>query len=198
MDEPLSNLDAKLRVDMRAQLVQVHARLGITTVYVTHDQIEAMTLGQRVAVMRDGELQQVATPQYLYREPANLFVAARPLTRSRSAPRLTSGRRPCCSRASARRCSGRDLRADGSAGRCAAASRRRFVTLPVLRPDNRRTAPPLAIRALDQDLRPARPGYAAGPGRARPAGSTSPFADAAPLLERPHRRCMQPDGLHSG
>jgi multiple sugar transport system ATP-binding protein len=76
MDEPLSNLDAKLRVDMRAQLVQVHARLGITTVYVTHDQIEAMTLGQRVAVMRDGELQQVATPQYLYREPANLFVAA--------------------------------------------------------------------------------------------------------------------------
>jgi multiple sugar transport system ATP-binding protein len=76
MDEPLSNLDAKLRVDMRAELVQMHARLGITTVYVTHDQIEAMTLGQRVAVMRDGKLQQVATPQDLYREPANLFVAA--------------------------------------------------------------------------------------------------------------------------
>jgi multiple sugar transport system ATP-binding protein len=76
MDEPLSNLDAKLRVDMRAELVQMHARLGVTTVYVTHDQIEAMTLGQRVAVMCDGKLQQVATPQDLYREPANLFVAA--------------------------------------------------------------------------------------------------------------------------
>ena len=76
MDEPLSNLDAKLRVGMRAELVQMHARLGITTVYVTHDQVEAMTLGQRVAVMRDGKLQQVARPQDLYREPANLFVAA--------------------------------------------------------------------------------------------------------------------------
>jgi multiple sugar transport system ATP-binding protein len=76
MDEPLSNLDAKLRVGMRAELVQMHRRLGITTVYVTHDQIEAMTLGQRVAVMRDGKLQQVDSPQNLYREPANLFVAA--------------------------------------------------------------------------------------------------------------------------
>jgi multiple sugar transport system ATP-binding protein len=76
MDEPLSNLDAKLRVDMRTELVQMHQRLGITTVYVTHDQIEAMTLGQRVAVMRDGKLQQVDSPQNLYREPANLFVAA--------------------------------------------------------------------------------------------------------------------------
>ncbi|HET7044919.1 MAG TPA: sn-glycerol-3-phosphate ABC transporter ATP-binding protein UgpC [Gaiellaceae bacterium] len=76
MDEPLSNLDAKLRVSMRAQLSSLHARLGVTTVYVTHDQIEAMTLGQRVAVMRDGRLQQVDVPQALYREPANLFVAA--------------------------------------------------------------------------------------------------------------------------
>jgi multiple sugar transport system ATP-binding protein len=76
MDEPLSNLDAKLRVDMRAQLARLHAELGVTTVYVTHDQIEAMTLGQRVAVMRDGHLQQVDTPQNLYRRPANLFVAA--------------------------------------------------------------------------------------------------------------------------
>src|ERR671937_904167 len=76
MDEPLSNLDAKLRVDMRAQLARLHAELGVTTVYVTHDQIEAMTLGQRVAVMRDGTVQQVDTPQALYREPANLFVAA--------------------------------------------------------------------------------------------------------------------------
>ena len=76
MDEPLSNLDAKLRVTMRAELSSLHARLGATTVYVTHDQVEAMTLGQRVAVMRDGRIQQVDTPQALYRNPVNLFVAA--------------------------------------------------------------------------------------------------------------------------
>jgi multiple sugar transport system ATP-binding protein len=76
MDEPLSNLDAKLRVSMRAQLAALHARLATTTVYVTHDQIEAMTLGQRVAVMREGRIQQVDTPQALYARPANLFVAA--------------------------------------------------------------------------------------------------------------------------
>jgi multiple sugar transport system ATP-binding protein len=76
MDEPLSNLDAKLRVSMRAELARLHERLGVTTVYVTHDQVEAMTLGQRVAVLRDGILQQVDTPQALFREPANLFVAA--------------------------------------------------------------------------------------------------------------------------
>jgi multiple sugar transport system ATP-binding protein len=76
MDEPLSNLDAKLRVSMRAQLGALHARLATTTIYVTHDQIEAMTLGQRVAVMREGRIQQVDTPQALYARPANLFVAA--------------------------------------------------------------------------------------------------------------------------
>jgi multiple sugar transport system ATP-binding protein len=76
MDEPLSNLDAKLRVSMRAQLSALHARLGTTTIYVTHDQIEAMTLGHRVAVMREGRIQQVDTPQALYNAPANLFVAA--------------------------------------------------------------------------------------------------------------------------
>jgi multiple sugar transport system ATP-binding protein len=75
MDEPLSNLDAKLRVAMRASLAQLHARLGVTTVYVTHDQVEAMTLGQRVAVLRDGRLQQADTPQALFARPANLFVA---------------------------------------------------------------------------------------------------------------------------
>ncbi len=69
MDEPLSNLDAKLRVSMRAQLASLHARLGTTTIYVTHDQVEAMTLGQRVAVMRDGRILQVDTPQLLYAEP---------------------------------------------------------------------------------------------------------------------------------
>ena len=76
MDEPLSNLDAKLRVGMRAELSALHARLGTTTIYVTHDQVEAMTLGQRVAVMRDGRIQQVDTPQGLYRFPESLFVAA--------------------------------------------------------------------------------------------------------------------------
>jgi multiple sugar transport system ATP-binding protein len=76
MDEPLSNLDAKLRVSMRAELTKLHERLGVTTVYVTHDQVEAMTLGERVAVLRDGLLQQVDTPQNLFHRPANLFVGA--------------------------------------------------------------------------------------------------------------------------
>src|SRR5919197_1948608 len=76
MDEPLSNLDAKLRVSMRAQLSRLHERLGVTTVYVTHDQVEAMTLGTRVAFMRGGVLQQCDTPQRLFEQPANLFVAA--------------------------------------------------------------------------------------------------------------------------
>jgi multiple sugar transport system ATP-binding protein len=75
MDEPLSNLDAKLRVSMRVQLSALHERLGVTTIYVTHDQIEAMTLGTRVAVLKDGELMQVNAPQSLFDAPANLFVA---------------------------------------------------------------------------------------------------------------------------
>src|ERR1700691_6047757 len=75
MDEPLSNLDSKLRVSMRASLSQLHARLGVTTVYVTHDQVEAMTPGQRVCVLREGKLQQVDSPQALFNSPVNLFVA---------------------------------------------------------------------------------------------------------------------------
>jgi multiple sugar transport system ATP-binding protein len=75
LDEPLSNLDAKLRVAMRAELARLHDRLGTATVYVTHDQVEAMTLGHRVAVMRDGVLQQCDTPRRLFRHPANVFVA---------------------------------------------------------------------------------------------------------------------------
>jgi multiple sugar transport system ATP-binding protein len=75
MDEPLSNLDAKLRVSMRASLSQLHERLKVTTVYVTHDQVEAMTLGSRVCVLREGKLQQVDTPQRLFDNPVNLFVA---------------------------------------------------------------------------------------------------------------------------
>jgi multiple sugar transport system ATP-binding protein len=75
MDEPLSNLDAKLRVQTRTQIASLQRRLGVTTVYVTHDQVEAMTMGDRVAVLKDGVLQQVATPQELYDAPANVFVA---------------------------------------------------------------------------------------------------------------------------
>ena len=74
MDEPLSNLDAKLRVQTRAEITKLQDDLGTTTIYVTHDQVEAMTMGDRVAVMRKGELQQVAAPQELYDRPVNLFV----------------------------------------------------------------------------------------------------------------------------
>jgi multiple sugar transport system ATP-binding protein len=76
LDEPLSNLDAKLRTAMRSELARLHERLGVTTVYVTHDQVEAMTLGDRVVVLRDGVVQQSDHPQVLYEQPANLFVAA--------------------------------------------------------------------------------------------------------------------------
>jgi multiple sugar transport system ATP-binding protein len=75
MDEPLSNLDAKLRVQTRTQIASLQRRLGVTTVYVTHDQVEAMTMGDRVAVLKDGVLQQVDTPIALYERPANVFVA---------------------------------------------------------------------------------------------------------------------------
>jgi multiple sugar transport system ATP-binding protein len=76
MDEPLSNLDAKLRVQMRAEIARLQRDLAVTTIYVTHDQVEAMTMGDRVAVLKDGYLQQVGAPQHLYDEPANVFVAA--------------------------------------------------------------------------------------------------------------------------
>ena len=75
MDEPLSNLDAKLRVQTRTQIAQLQRRLGVTTVYVTHDQVEAMTMGDRVAVLKDGRLQQAGTPRELYDAPVNVFVA---------------------------------------------------------------------------------------------------------------------------
>jgi multiple sugar transport system ATP-binding protein len=75
MDEPLSNLDAKLRVQTRAELIELQRRLGTTVIYVTHDQVEAMTMGHRIAIMSDGVLQQVGPPQSVYERPANLFVA---------------------------------------------------------------------------------------------------------------------------
>jgi multiple sugar transport system ATP-binding protein len=75
MDEPLSNLDAKMRSQIRAEIITLQQRLQTTTVYVTHDQVEAMTMGDRVAVMRGGKLQQVSSPQDLYERPENIFVA---------------------------------------------------------------------------------------------------------------------------
>ena len=75
MDEPLSNLDAKLRVQMRAEITRLQEQLGVTTIFVTHDQVEAMTMGDRIVVMRKGVLQQQGPPELLYDEPANLFVA---------------------------------------------------------------------------------------------------------------------------
>src|SRR5919109_1010 len=75
MDEPLSNLDAKLRVQMRAEISRLQREVNVTTIYVTHDQVEAMTMGDRVAVLKLGSLQQVDSPQALYRKPRNLFVA---------------------------------------------------------------------------------------------------------------------------
>jgi multiple sugar transport system ATP-binding protein len=99
MDEPLSNLDAKLRVQMRAEIARIQKALKVTTVYVTHDQVEAMTMGDRVAVMRDGELQQVDTPQRLYDAPANLFVASfvgsPPMNIFEAAVRTDNGRLLC-------------------------------------------------------------------------------------------------------
>jgi multiple sugar transport system ATP-binding protein len=94
MDEPLSNLDAKLRVETRANIAQLQQRLGTTTIYVTHDQVEAMTMGDRVAVLRDGMLQQCATPRELYDRPANVFVAGfigSPAMNLRTLPRTADG-----------------------------------------------------------------------------------------------------------
>jgi multiple sugar transport system ATP-binding protein len=76
MDEPFSNLDAKMRTQIRTEIAELQRKMGTTTVYVTHDQVEAMTMGDRVVVMRGGELQQIATPQDLYDTPANIFVAS--------------------------------------------------------------------------------------------------------------------------
>ena len=114
MDEPLSNLDAKLRVEMRAEILRIQRNLSTTTIYVTHDQTEAMTMGDRVVVMRRGVLQQVAVPQHLYERPANLFVAefigspAMNLVEADARPRRRRGRRALRhARAPARRSRGR-------------------------------------------------------------------------------------------
>ena len=104
MDEPLSNLDAKLRVQMRAELARLRDTLHTTTIYVTHDQVEAMTLGDRVAVMKDGVVQQLDTPQALYRSPANLFVAAFIGSPSMNLIQADVATASCCSPATGCRC----------------------------------------------------------------------------------------------
>src|SRR5439155_2738723 len=94
MDEPLSNLDAKLRVETRANIAALQQRLGTTTIYVTHDQVEAMTMGHRVAVLKDGVLQQCDTPRVLYDRPANAFVAGfigSPAMNLKTVPLATDG-----------------------------------------------------------------------------------------------------------
>ena len=117
-DEPLSNLDAKLRVDMRVEIKRLHQQTGATIVYVTHDQIEAMTLATRIAVLKDGELQQVGTPNEIYNAPANLFVAD---FMGSPAMNLLEGRVARANGAARRSCSSaQDARADrdcGAAGR---------------------------------------------------------------------------------
>ena len=130
MDEPLSNLDAKLRVQMRADIAKLQRELGTTTIYVTHDQVEAMTMGDRVAVMSRGELQQVDTPQRLYDKPANLFVAGFIGTPPMNLLEGTVGRKRTARsrRSAAQRCRSRTRRSRatrGSASRRAARGRAR-------------------------------------------------------------------------
>src|SRR5438128_1875747 len=128
MDEPLSNLDAKLRVGMRASLAQLHARLSVTTIYVTHDQTEAMTLGQRVAVMRDGHIVQVDVPQRLHQSPNDLFVAAF----------IGSPRRR--GRGSAIRSSSRSTRTSSTSSTPRAA-RACYLPMPAVRPRTKKRCP---------------------------------------------------------
>ena len=210
MDEPLSNLDAKLRVQMRAEIAKLQHELGTTTIYVTHDQVEAMTMGDRVAVMSMGVLQQVDRPQALYDEPANLFVASfigtppmnlfagrsasrrrRRLRRDR--PAVAAGR--CRLRAPLRRDQG-DGRAQASSSGCA----RRTCTRPQPRPDlptldaTRRARRGARLRAVMAyfhiDADPVRPPgtHGAGPRRSdgdeghRPARTSSPTSRRASSL----------------
>ena len=120
MDEPLSNLDAKLRVQMRAEIAKLQHELDTTTIYVTHDQVEAMTMGDRVAVMSMGVLQQVDRPQQLYDAPRNVFVASfigtPPMNLFRGTIRRTTARSPSCSARRGSRSSRRAWRDTGESG----------------------------------------------------------------------------------
>ena len=132
MDEPLSNLDAKLRTQMRAEIAGLQRELGVTTIYVTHDQVEAMTMGTRIAVMRDGCLQQQGPPQELYDEPANLFVATlHRLAGDEPAPGTNrAGRRRACVRARRRAAAARRGNAAATRSRPTRAPRSRSGSAP--------------------------------------------------------------------
>jgi multiple sugar transport system ATP-binding protein len=145
MDEPLSNLDAKLRVETRANIANLQARLGTTTIYVTHDQVEAMTMGHRVAVLRDARLQQVDTPRELYERPANVFVAefiGSPAMNLRTAALNGEGAR----------LSGTAVPVPQEAVAAARADGLEEVTIG-LRPESARLAPAGAPNALDLTVR---------------------------------------------
>ena len=150
MDEPLSNLDAKLRVQMRAEIARIQGEVGATTVYVTHDQVEAMTMGDRVVVMRKGELQQVDIPQHLYESPVNLFVASfmgSPSDELHAGEARTGGRgsRLPCRRAASSPCPARSAAAARSsgatrAGRSGSESARSTCRTPPWQPEHRPSA----------------------------------------------------------
>ena len=127
MDEPLSNLDAKLRVQMRADIAALQSRLGVTTVYVTHDQGEAMTLGHRVAVLKDGRLQQCDVPRALYERPANTFVAGFIGSPSMNLIEVPRGRARGA-RSAGSRCRSRPARRRRTARSCSACGRRRSTS----------------------------------------------------------------------
>ena len=174
MDEPLSNLDARLRVQMRAEVARVQRELGVTTIYVTHDQVEAMTMGDRVAVMRSGVLQQTGDPQVVFDRPANLFVASfigsPPMNLVAGAARgeRRRSRRPC------RRAGAADPRRDGGGAARAAGVRRAHdrprspAGAPARGERRRRCAPPRR--------------RAARPRRSAPSSSSTSRSTAEPVL----------------
>jgi len=135
MDEPLSNLDAKLRVDTRAEIVKLHRKLGVTTFYVTHDQVEAMTMGQRIVVMNGGRIQQVDTPQALYEAPLNMFVAGFIGTPSMNFLKMDIG-------ADGRSLAGREVRLRAGETRAAGLAGRSGQVVAGVRPEHLRWCEP--------------------------------------------------------
>ena len=197
MDEPLSNLDAKLRVEMRASISRLHQQLGTTTIYVTHDQTEAMTMGDRVAVMRDGRLEQVDTPRELYERPTNLFVGlvhrlARPQPRpgvarrrERQSQRRVRLGKPGRSRAAPRGCGTAALRRRRGRPRHPAGGHRR-------RHDRRGAS---AGATFDGDVSLAEPTGADVVAHFEVPGATGPGGELQPdLLARLNRRSAAASG----